>query len=48
MGFFAVELPIGRHAALGAIHQPQKLLSSLRKPFVAASDVSQKFADDER
>src|ERR1700760_2424615 len=46
MGFLAVELPIRRHAALGGIHQPQKLLSSLRKPFIAASEVSQKFTDE--
>src|ERR1700678_2898534 len=45
MGFLAVELPIGRHAALGGIHQPQKLLSSFRKPFIAAGKVSQKLAD---
>src|ERR1700722_6420057 len=45
MGLLAVELPIGRHAALGGIHQPQKLLSSLRKPFIAAGEVSQKFTN---
>src|ERR1700734_1452787 len=46
MGSPAGELPIGRHAALGGIHQPQKLPSSLRKPFIAASEVSQKFTDE--